>query len=364
MIAFLPVVLTVRPPLWREAPRPALSGPVEDLDAGRFRVHFTRTGADAPPADDVDGDGLPDQVGAIADALVDAEAAYLDEGWRPLAGDDGADGSDAIDVYVRDVDIYGYSTPVRRQDGTWSCFVEIDRGATVVGSVARSVATHELHHCVEFRYTATTAAWLFEAAATYEQYSHVVDPVLDFAVGVLYGERLGAPDRKLAATDGRFEYAGFLWMKYWSERGGFEPDRLPALWEHLEGADDWQAGLDAAAEDAFGAGLAETYADWAGWNTFACSGSDGAHYLDQPIACIADVTVPYAAWDGGERAIVHDEHPFTAEYLALDAAERTEVTCHGDEGLRIEVLAVDRTGAEVGAGAGGDGDPIALAVPD
>ncbi|MCA9493510.1 MAG: hypothetical protein KC621_26445, partial [Myxococcales bacterium] len=217
----------------RSADRPVLSGPEEVLDAPPFRLHYTRSGRDAPPDTDEDGDGVPDLVTTYRDALLHAADDYAEEGWRPLVTDGGAAGADDIDVYVQDLDIFGYATPVPLPDGTASCHLRLDPGNAIGGSIAAAVATHELHHCVQFRYTVQAATWLYEASATFEQYSHVVDPVLELPVGVLWAQWLDGGETRLAATDGRHEYAAFVFVDHWMQRRGADPDRLPALWEAL-----------------------------------------------------------------------------------------------------------------------------------
>lgn len=361
MLAFVPFFWTIGVPFVpgtrADDPRPSLSGPTEDVDVGRFRIHFTREARDAPSPIDKDGNGLPDLVDTIGLALVAAEDDYRAEGWRPLVDDEGAEGSNQLDVYVRDLDAYGRSTPWRVSDRSWSCFLEIDAGVQLSGSVATSVATHELHHCVEFRYNATLEPWLYESAATYEQYSHVVDPILDVAVGVLYNTRLGAPERRLGAADGRFEYAGFLWMKFWAEVGGRNEERLPALWEALGDAETGAEGLDTEAVRVFGTDLADTFVTHAAWNTFACSGDDGGHYADDVIPCILDVRSPIVAWDGAPFDVLHDQAPFTSAYYALTGTGgRMAVSCDGAEGLRFAAVAVDPNGRghEIARGEGGD----------
>jgi hypothetical protein len=347
-LALVPVLLSIGPAMLRDADdaRPKLSGPEETVDREPFRLHFTREGVDAPPATDGDTNGLPDLIDVVLKALPEADRGFREEGWRPLIGDAGVEGSDAIDVYVRDLPVYGYATPVPASgDDGWSCFLEIDRGATIAGQVAASVATHELHHCVEFRYRADTATWLYEAAATYEQYSHVADPVLEYASGVLYVERLSAPERRLAAVDGRFEYAAFLWMKYWSERGGFRPERLPQLWEALAGGESWQEALGREGEDRFGTDLGGTFLEFATWNAFACANDVGEHYRSDLIPCIAQQSVPQTEWAGEPIDLQHAAGPFTAAYLSLPTtAARTAAVCAGQAGLRVAGVALDRDG--------------------
>lgn len=371
MLAVLPILLSIRPWVGREAVfRPSLSGPEETVDAGRFLIRFTRTGRDAPTPSDADANGLPDLIDVLRTQLPIAEQAYLDEGWTPLVGDVGVGGTDQIDVYVVEIDAFGYSTSVPASDGSSSCFLEIDPALTLPGQVAASVATHELHHCVEFRYATGLSSWVYEAAATYEQYTHVLDPLLDVAVGVLYGRRLAEPERRLADADGQFEYAAFLWMKYWAEAGGADderlvaephPERLIELWQALGAHDTWREGMDAASEAAFGRGLSATYLDHAVWNGFACANADGAHYLDSSLPCIATVAVPETAWDGAPITVTHTDQPFTAAYLSLPTdGPRTGVRCDGDDDLRYAAVAVDGTGAELAAATGLSGDPLSV----
>ncbi|HHO52472.1 MAG TPA: hypothetical protein ENK18_16790 [Deltaproteobacteria bacterium] len=335
-----------RPPVHRlDARRPALSGPVEHAEIDGFRVHFTRSGSDAPPDDDTDADKLPDLVDAILAGLATGTTAFEEEGFRPLIGDGTAGGDDAIDVYVTDIDAYGYAIPTSTGGQGWSCYIEIDPDTDVFGRIAESVAVHELHHCVQFRYNPNLASWIYEAGATYEQYSHVRDPVLDVALGSLYAMRLDATELKLATTVDRLEYAGFLWMKFWTEFEGYDPDRLPRMWEILADAQGWRPGLQLASEEIFGLPLGQLFLHHAAWNGFACGGSDGLHYLDDPLPCVTESSVPLIPWDGdAPMEIHHSEGPFTSESLDLTPKLTPErdteltLTCEGQEGLRYALV--------------------------
>ncbi|MEZ4237921.1 MAG: hypothetical protein R3F59_17605 [Myxococcota bacterium] len=345
------VLLTLGPgflaPLQRGAvERPALSGPEKTLDRGRFRLHYTLEGADAPPADDADADGVPDLVTTVGTALLQAEATYARAGWRPLVDDASGD----IDVYVHDIDVFGYATPVPAGDADGaSCFLEIDRGASVLGSVAASVATHELHHCVQFRYSVATAPWLYEATSTYEQYAHVLDPVLDFASAALWVERLSAPERRLDDVDGRFEYAAFLWAKYWTERGGADPDRSPAMWRRWSGRQRLGHCARRRSGRQFGDDLGDAFLEFT-WNAFACGNDDGEHYLGDPIPCTATLGAPIADWDGRDLVLQHPRRPVHHRLPgAAHLAAWTAVQCDGD-GVRLGGVALDRDGHTLAKG--------------
>jgi len=361
MWATLPVLAVSLPlPLTGQADRPELDGPVETIDAGSFRVHFTREGADAPSLVDEDANGRPDLIDAVLAGLHQGEREFAEEEWRALAPDDGRGGSDAIDVYLRALDINGYAQPVPIGDGSYSCFLQVDNSTFTAGSVAESVALHELHHCVEYRYSVNVATWLYEAAATYEQYTHVLDPVLDVGASVLYFTRLTAPQLRLATTDGRSEYGAFLWMKFWAEFGGYDPGRLPALWADLAATTDWEEALDASSRDTFDLPLSELFLAHSTWNAFACTRDDQQHYEPDIIPCGADVGVPVTPWDGEDVSIMHDEGPYTAAYLEAPVASTGVVTlvCDGARGIRSELVQL-RDQARIGSMTGGpnQGDP-------
>lgn len=350
-------------PLLRGVGRPPVDGTVEEVVQGGFRVHFTRDGADAVPDADEDGDGLPDTIDTIRDALVDARSAYEADGWIPLVPDDGDGGGDEIDVYVRRIDAYGYATPVPVADGS-SCHLQLDPATSPDGGVLRSVVFHELHHCVQFRYTAGATSWLYESGATWQQYTQVVGPTLDLASGFLWLQWLSEPDRSLADTDGRHEYAAFVFTKFWAERGGTDPARLRRLWTGLadpapDTAPSWIGTLDREARAEWGDGLDAVWLDHATWNAFACAADDGAHYDPAAVPCVAEARVAEAPFEDG-ATVALDDAPYTATYRSLDAGGGpVRVTCRGPGQTRL--VARDADGAEVEAS---DGEDVQVDVPE
>ncbi|MFT4622649.1 MAG: hypothetical protein ACI8PZ_001305 [Myxococcota bacterium] len=326
-------------------PRPVLSGPEEVVVSadGTFLVHFTRDGGDAPDGADGD-DGVPLAIRAVLDGLTLGERAFAEEGWRALTPDLGDGGSDAIDVYIMDLDANGYATPIPGVDGD-SCYMRVDGGLGTLGEITESVALHELHHCIEYRYT-RTHPWVHEAAATHAQYTHVLDPALELALGVLYGERLGHPERAADDRDGRFEYAGFLVPKYWADRAGTGTP-LPDLWEALvEHGEDWESAFGAEARRLWDESLVEAWLEHATWNAFACATDDGQHYDPTALPCIAEVTVPVADWADGPLLLTTEASPYTAAYARIPGdGDGLEVSCRGPGRLRL--VEVDADGARV-----------------
>ena len=325
------------------AERPVLSGPVETVVSAddTFEIHFTREGDDAPAGGDAP-DGLPEVVHAVLDGLALGKESFEAEGWRPLVGDLGVGGSDRIDVYIVDIEANGYANAVPGTDG-YSCYMRVDGGLGTLGRITESVALHELHHCIEYRY-GTTHSWMHEAAATHAQYAHVLDPALELALGVLYGERLGHPERAIDDLDGRYEYAAFLAHKFWAE---YLPSQapLPELWEAVaEHGDDWEAALAAEAQRRWDLPLTEALLEYATWNAFACADDDGGHYDPQVLPCIADVGVPVEEWTEGPITLTHEAAPYTAAYVEIPGDGRgLEVRCAGDGRARLVGVQEDGT---------------------
>jgi hypothetical protein len=365
-------VLTVLP-MFRAAVRPAVDGTVEELVVdGTFRIHFTRDGADAVSDDDEDANGLPDQVDTVRDTLVRARDRFETDGWRPLAPDRGEDGGTEIDVYLRVLPTNGYATPVPAADGSTSCHVQLDPGSSVAGRVLESVTVHELHHCVQFRYTANTVTWLYESGATYQQYSLVSDVVLDYAAGLLWVEWLTGHDLPLTATDGRHEYASFVFTKFWVERSGADPSRLQRLWTSLAEPDladeqpSWLGSVDRAARAEWGDDLDTVVLDHAAWSAFAGSRDDGNHYDPDVIPNIADTQIELEPFVAGET-VHHRVSPYTAAFRELvpgvtpgvtSTGGPVRVTCLGPGNTRL--VAIDAKGALADQV---DGEDLQVTIP-
>ncbi|MEN0067653.1 MAG: hypothetical protein AAGA48_36320 [Myxococcota bacterium] len=333
----LVVVIATVPPLFRSSlGRPVLSGPELTQDLDGFRIHYTAEGPDA-----VDESYLSE----VQRGLVEGQAIFEEEGWpRPLP-DNGEGGNDAIDVYILELDANGYANPVDVGNNDSSCYIRLDPKLPPLGGVIASVARHELHHCIQFRYRTNLPSWLYESGATYEQYSHAGDdPVLEAAAATLWASRLSEPERRLG--NDQSPYATFLWSKFWAEYTGYDPERLVGLWEALQGDDHWANAMEEAAQDAFGESLDEVFLQYAVHNRFACANDDGQHYLDEPLPCVADVSVPTRMFEDTVR-IEHDERRFTAAYFDISASETENslgIHCAGVPGTRSALVTVNEDG--------------------
>ena len=331
--------------------RPDLSGPVssEQSEDGRFTVHWTDEGEDAPPVLDADANGRSDYLDRVFGALSLGGSVYEELGFRAVPPDDGSGGDGSLDLYVKVLPVNGYANPVVGPEGM-SCFMQIDPGLGSGGAILESVVVHELHHCVQYTYTVEAQSWIYEAGATYEQYDHVQSPTLQVALDVLWNDRLRGADRPLDEADGRFEYAGFLFVKFIEERGETDRARIPRLWQALEAEPVWQEGLGALAGAEWGLDLGELLLDFHTWNAFACSRDDGAHYGSERHPCTFPATSVNVQVLAAELDHAFEAGGGSAFYAELEAEEDRPVELRCSQEVEaaaawVRLVALDVEGA-------------------
>jgi hypothetical protein len=360
------------------AGRPTLSGPVETVDSsnGRFRVHYTLEGEDTPDGDK-DEFGVPLMVERVLSGLSTGEEAFAKRGYRGVNLDDGAEGSDAIDVYLKHIDANGYANAVRAESGTKeSCYIRVNSElGDMGGQLVESVTLHELQHCVQYAYTTSADTWLYESGATFEQYRAIYDDGLELALAVLFVDRLTAPERPLNNSDGRYHYAGFLFMKFWEEYLGADPGRVPALWEALSFDPNWRDSLRSESQRLWQQPFDEVFVEYARFNGFACAREDGNHYSDTLLPCIADVSVPVELVEGGAGtvSVSLSQTEFTASYAQwaeVSEGKTGVLTCSApndsDGELRVQLMGLDSEGRmmdRTGGRVGDSGESFSLTLP-
>ncbi len=341
-----------------DAPRPVLSGPRQERAVGAFRLHWTDEGEDA--AD-------PDLLEATLAELRALQDTLPDTPWRPLVGDDGTHGPE-MDVYLVQIPANGFAnavTPAAGEAGH-SCFIRLDPDIEGFGAVtARSVVRHEVAHCQQYRYTVDSHPWMYEAAATYEQYRPSLDdPGLELLTNVLWSQRIGAPDKPLDAVGNRFEYAGFTVVKYLDETGA--PPWV--LFEALAETPAWPAGLAAVA----GGDLDGLVLEAEAFHQGACGrqGQVSRSYEEPEAACTSAALAPRASWPGGEHRVSLDGWTRVAFDLSPADATRTvpAVDCRVEAGrlaLWLDGPGADLDGDHLDAAHAADPDPsIVVRLPE
>ncbi len=335
--------------------RPELSGSEQLLSSedGLFSIHYTEQGVDrVQSVADSDGNGRADSLDSILDGLEVARAAYQERGYRPLVRDRGGGGSSAIDVYVVDLDGNGFANAVPAEEGAqdWSCYIRLAADLTGTdGGLLESVAAHELHHCIQYRYTTSAGPWLYESTATWEQYNLYASGLLEAALQILWAVRLNGAGRSLDAVGNRYEYAGITWWKFWNEHQPASEERMVPVWEALAALPDWRLTLDAEAQRLWQLDLQQVFLEYATWNAFACARDDGLHYEADSMACLLEeVSVPVQPLSVDEEALVElDPGSYASAYLEVAASgeqDAPSVTCSGpgaDADVLVRLIALD-----------------------
>ena len=278
-----------------DAPRFEPNDKVESLDSesGFFRVHFTRTGHNAVPRNDRDGDGVPDYVSNVARNFDAVLAFYRARGFRDPVRDgalpDDHGGDDRFDVYLLDFpsSADGEYRPDDACLAASSCsgymLLENDfdgRGYPSLDAAVRLVASHELFHAVQRAYVVEGSGILNEGTAVW------ASEAFDTATGDLEFQAvayLKQPERSLAQeTQGTFDaftYGSALFFQFLDEREG--TDSLRELWETLAAdggrtTTTWLSALDEVLQ-AHGSSLAEAFTDFATYNLYTGSRADPEH---------------------------------------------------------------------------------------
>jgi hypothetical protein len=188
--------------------RPTGLGEFLEDPSGTFRIHYTRNGIDAVPAADTNANGVPDYVEIALESLLYALHVQVNEiGMRHPVADDGAGGSKAIDVYLRDLSragttgsgLYGITRPDVQIGGTtnvprFTSFLEIDNDfspadtnrqgrspfATYGIDALQATCAHELTHAIQIGSYAhgSEEQMIYEMWATWMElrcYPHIRD---------------------------------------------------------------------------------------------------------------------------------------------------------------------------------------------
>ncbi len=226
-------VLTGQTP---ENPAPTFNSP-----SGRFAIHYTTTGLDAPVLTDADGNAVPDWVERVA-AVFDEVYAYevTTLGYRPppVAG--------RYDVYLRDLvpeEAYGFTSDDGRPTSpavSASSYIEIDKafsnplftenGRYTPEQMLQITAAHEFHHAIQFGYNYYFDIWYGEVTSTWME-----DEVYD-SVNQLYSYLtryipLGSTISLNGPLGGNSEYGRWIFNRYLAER--HDRGVVRAFWEKL-----------------------------------------------------------------------------------------------------------------------------------
>ncbi len=229
------------------------SAPSRHVCGKHVCVHWVSSTADAPPLNDADDDGAPDQVERTLSAFESAWAFEVGRlGFRPpkpdaSSQDHGPDGR--LDVYLADVglnDLAGYvaTDDPHASDGgyayrDYSAYVVVDDdfatwqlGSSGGQGGLRVTAAHELFHAVQYAYDSGEDRWLMEGTAAWmeDQFADDVNANREW----LRASPLTQPWVPIDSSEGDHEYGAWIFFRYLTEslaRGGVDTSFVRRVWE-------------------------------------------------------------------------------------------------------------------------------------
>lgn len=297
--------------LWHYAP----GDKVESFASpgGNFRIHFTRTGANAVKPLDTDGNDVPDHVQDLADLYELVLTFYGQLGFLPPK-DDGAvagnNGGDArFDVYLLDFALKADGNFVRDQ-----CTGDVCNGYMVlendfagygypsVSYANRVLASHEFFHAVQAAYDANQGSIVAEGTAVWatEKFDSALSDLENFLPGYL--DHPDRPlDKPMLGPVDSFSYGAALFFQFLDEHIG--KNVILDLWldcaDGAQGIADpqWFPALDALLARKYATTFASEFLTFATWNLFTANRADPkrsyAHGKSYPLVETTTDEAPY-----------------------------------------------------------------------
>lgn len=333
---------------------------------GRFRVHFTRTGANSVPPLDADTSGIPDFVEEVAGVYDAVVTRYHDDlGFlTPLSDANLPDngGDDRFDVYLVDFGGSGDGNyqndtclPTNKEQCAGYMVEENDFAGYGYPSTLYAntvLGSHEFFHAVQAAYDDAQGSIPAEGTAVWA--TETFQPSLNDFEGFLPGY-LDNPDRSLEVpqpgpTD-PFSYGSAIFFWFLEEHYG--KGTVRGLWERcVNGANgvanpSWFTELDPLLQKQAKTTFASAFEDFATWNLFTGKFADPTRgYADgagYPGVKKTTVTAPYS--DPKLRVFHASSQYYVAKPGARAAMSAALVAPAGDptaaDGLAV-LLAVQR----------------------
>ena len=329
---------------------------LDRFETAHFVVHYVK----APPGDPDATD--PADVERIAGTLEESYGAEVSGlGWRPPPGDEGREGDDRVDVYLKnllDRGIFGYvaldpgQTPVSSVPH-WSYMV-LDNGYTEAGSDAdrliKATVAHEFNHVLQNGYDFLQDAWMFESTAVWMEeavYPGVNDYLRYIADWVamphvpLAAFRIN-PDTDQPDDESIKAYGSAVWNHWLTSRFGH--DAIREAWEASPAASDfapaaWNAVLAPRGAGGFSEEFERFAAQTAEWR------APGTGFPDLYPDVVRSAAVPA---DGSRVALTMDHTTFQHLDVPLGglSTPAVQVTAAFPEGISGAVALVGRTGGD------------------
>jgi uncharacterized protein (TIGR03382 family) len=315
----------------------------DEPDSG-FRVHFTRAGPNAVPADDTNTNTVPDLAEAVASVYDLVATKYQTQmGFRAPVGDvslGSNGGNERFDVYLLNF-APGADAAFRTDQCTnEKCVGYVVQENDFVGfgypnaTVAtRILGSHEYFHAIQDAYDNGQDVVITEGTAVWatEQFDPSTSDLEGFANGFL-----SRPERSLDSPPPgpvpSYAYGSAVFFEFLSEKYG-QPI-IRKLWERLENGQGaasepgdvanphWIIQLDALLQSDYQSSFAAMYREYIRWNFYTGMSTDplkayanGGAY---PQPMMTSVTAP-------QQIMVLRVFYASAQYFKLPADARTQM---------------------------------------
>lgn len=239
--------------------------------SGRFRIHFFKSGNDAPQYDLT-------ELAKAADSSYNFEINAI--GFPPPPKDGTAGGDDKYDIYIQNLSggLYGYTeTDQNITDSTYTAFTVIDNDFAGTGynthgiDAARVTVAHEFNHAIQvgnYIYRPVDSFYYELTSTSMEEF--VYDSVNDY-----YGyldEYFSSPNKTFASNDG---YDLAIWNLFLKDRFGFGV--IKRTWELMPSKRALQA-IAGSIQDA-GSNFKSEFNTFAQWTYFTGSRAVAGKYF-------------------------------------------------------------------------------------
>jgi hypothetical protein len=258
---------------------------------GRFKIHYTETGTDAVPLEDINNNGIPDFVEAVAQAFENSHQREVDElGYQEPPNDAGVDGPE-YDVYVQNLgrDFYSFTIPesnpaeTPQNDRTSYIVIENDFSQHFTRGVAAAkvTAAHEYFHAIQFGYR--NFSLVNDERYYYELCSVWMEDVIYDEVNDYY-QYLPVFFRRTDIPFNMFDQFGHylgqaLWNHFLVKKYG-DFDVIRRTWEIMQNDVPVLNAIDQSLNEK-GSSFVEEFTDFAAWNYFTGTRADPINYYDE-----------------------------------------------------------------------------------
>ncbi|MBU0473392.1 MAG: hypothetical protein KKF62_04455 [Bacteroidetes bacterium] len=303
--------------------------------SGRFRIHYDRTGYNAPDY----FNGIANTVQLSVDSLAMAfDSAYFFEvnylGFDPPPSDDGDGGDDLYDVYISNLGYYGVTNWTSNNVGKNVSFIQIDNQMSDPNNfftkginAARVTAAHEFHHAIQVgSYSDNTEGntYYFEITSTSME-EFVFDSVNDY-YGYLSGY-FKNPDRRFTYFDGSSNGGGYdraIWNIFLKEK--FEKDGdskkgfdiIKRSWELMRNNQNSAIEAISLALSENGLSLKNTFAEFSQWVYFTGYRTKQNKYFSEANNYPLVKPIATYKYQGPKKTYMMSLKPMAHNYIVFD----------------------------------------------